>query len=246
MKRVLFLDVDGVLNCQLLYQERHKRSKLTFNYWYWKIKSKIKWLLNGGKYKATSLLRPVAEQKRIDEKRSRFIYRFNRFKDQTCPMRLQWLNDFCEKMDCKIVVSSVWKNHFNIIEWNAVFIKMGFENIKVIGVTEGRRTLRGTEIKEWIDKYGCDDYVIVDDDSDMLPEQMPHFFLTDNYSGLTPTTLYLMTRYFNKESVNTLMPDELKKSIKDLLLFCEQDGTLINGFRTKGIILEIKKIAESY
>jgi len=29
-----------------------------------------------------------------------------------------------------------------------------------------------------------------------------------------------MTRYFNKESVNSLMPDELKKAIQDLLLFC--------------------------
>jgi len=33
---------------------------------------------------------------------------------------------------------------------------------------------------------------------------------------------------------------ELNETIQDLLRFCETDGTLLNGFRTKEIILKLK------
>jgi hypothetical protein len=47
--------------------------------------------------------------------------------------------------------------------------------------------------------YG--NYVIIDDDSDMLLHQAEHFFLTDNYSGLTPNTCYKIKRYLTKDKV---------------------------------------------
>lgn len=40
-------------------------------------------------------------------------------------------------------------------------------------------------------------YVIIDDDSDMLLNQQNHFFQTDTYSGLTPSICYKITRFFN-------------------------------------------------
>lgn len=39
-------------------------------------------------------------------------------------------------------------------------------------------------------------YAIIDDDSDMLLNQYNHFFQTDNYSGLTPNTCYKIKRFF--------------------------------------------------
>src|ERR1700733_7639768 len=46
--------------------------------------------------------------------------------------------------------------------------------------------IRGEEIKRWLDQHPeVTRYAIVDDDSDMLPEQLPHFFRTSWKIGLT-------------------------------------------------------------
>ena len=45
---------------------------------------------------------------------------------------------------------------------------------------------RGYEIKEWLDKHtDIMNYVIIDDDSDMLKEQKKHFIRTSELTGLT-------------------------------------------------------------
>ena len=46
--------------------------------------------------------------------------------------------------------------------------------------------------------YDFYNYVIIDDDSDMLLNQQEHFFNTDYYSGLTHNTCYRIKRFFNK------------------------------------------------
>ena len=92
------------------------------------------------------------------------------------------------------------------------FDKLGFNNDIFVGITGNRQTLRGDEIKDWIDtnnKFNSDNtwwfgdvdkYAIIDDDSDMLPEQMSSFFHVDGYYGLSPNTLYRIGRHFNKEN----------------------------------------------
>jgi hypothetical protein len=130
-----------------------------------------------------------------------FNYRFKRFKAETCQKKWSWFNQLCKGTNARIVISSVWRRDFTIDEWNQVFKKMKFEYIKIIGITETNHTLRGTEIKDWLDKYSpmliIDNYVIIDDDSDMLEEQMSHFFQTDNWCGLTPTVCYKISKYLN-------------------------------------------------
>jgi hypothetical protein len=69
---------------------------------------------------------------------------------------------------------------------------------------------RGTEISKWIHDnsekwfgipyYDFYRYVIVDDDSDMLLNQADHFFKTDGYMGLTPTTCYKIRRYLTHKT----------------------------------------------
>lgn len=46
---------------------------------------------------------------------------------------------------------------------------------------------RGEEIKAWIEEYGrpVAKWAILDDDTDMLPEQLPHFVQTCPTNGLT-------------------------------------------------------------
>lgn len=44
---------------------------------------------------------------------------------------------------------------------------------------------RGSEIKEWLDAHPeVTNYVIIDDDNDMLDEQEPHFVQTSWYDGI--------------------------------------------------------------
>lgn len=46
---------------------------------------------------------------------------------------------------------------------------------------------RGRQIEDWFSKFGhfVDKWAILDDDSDMLPEQMPNFVKTDSENGMT-------------------------------------------------------------
>ena len=48
-------------------------------------------------------------------------------------------------------------------------------------------SIRGMEIKEWLDKHVIEvsRYVIIDDMDNFLPEQKSHFVLTDPEVGIT-------------------------------------------------------------
>lgn len=101
--------------------------------------------------------------------------------DPRCVLCLQWI---IEKTKAKIVVSSVWKF-------------MGFEKIlamwdkrdlpgKIIDITPNIDgcSCRGNEIAQWLQKNNCERYIIIDDDSDMLEEQLPFFIHTNSIYGL--------------------------------------------------------------
>lgn len=198
---VIFLDIDGVMNSQLFYERRHKRRWLKpITYW-WKIKSKVKWIFNGFKYKYVSYAGYKTPQSHKE-----FPYLFNRLKEETESLKWKWLSELCNINDYKICISSVWKNHFNNDwEWNKALMLLGFNDGIFVGITRSRETLRGTEIKNWIDDNNLENpdqrvekYAIIDDDSDMLSEQMGNFFLSDGYCGLSPSILYRIKRHFKK------------------------------------------------
>lgn len=157
---IIFLDIDGVLNCEEFYLERQKKRK--------------------------ELSYPL---------------------DQICPKRIQWLNDLCEGLDARVVISSTWRSD-GLAAMQHLFVQLG-ATFPVLDVTPhlGRYTVRGNEILAWIEQneklLGCYrheflTYAIIDDDSDMLLWQRDHFFQTDAYSGLTPNTCYRIKRFFEK------------------------------------------------
>jgi hypothetical protein len=193
--KVIFLDIDGVMNSTLFYHERYKRRWFKFDTYKWLIVSKIKYILNGFEHKSVSLA-----NYKVNPKYSEFDYLFGRLKEDTVKLKWKWLSEFCNEHDYKICISSVWRNHFkHISDWNKALIELGFEEDIFVGITEGHETLRGTEIKNWVDKHDVESYAILDDDSDMLPEQLSTcFFQVDGYYGLTPNHLYRINRYFNK------------------------------------------------
>jgi hypothetical protein len=122
------------------------------------------------------------------------------------------LKSILDKTGADIVLSSSWRKH-KLEETKEYMTEKGFMfSDKIIGVTirayhyiekESKVHLsipRGVEIKQWIDtnihsnngknwdrkKLGEDyQYVIIDDDGDMLLNQKDNFVRTDSENGLT-------------------------------------------------------------
>ena len=82
----------------------------------------------------------------------------------------------------EIVVSSTWKYDDNL---NYKLRFMGISN--TYGITPwSRNRHRGSEIKEWLDEHPeVINYVIIDDDNDMLDEQESHLVQTSWLTGIT-------------------------------------------------------------
>ena len=80
---------------------------------------------------------------------------------------------FLISKDVKIVLSSSWRLGQDKETSTAT---LGFEIFDQTAVHSNKGNARGYEIQDWLDKH--DDithYCILDDDSDMLPEQMDNF-----------------------------------------------------------------------
>lgn len=197
--RVIFLDIDGVMNSRVLYEKRHQQRWLRpITYWYL-IKRIFKKI-----FRIESKGVSLADYK-TPASYYTFDYQFNRLKEETCPQKWEWLSNWCNKTDTKICVSSVWKHHFGKEDyvstpelWEDALQLLGFKPNTYVGITGSRRTLRGQEIQDWLDKHPeVEDYAILDDDSDMTEEQFDKFHHCDPWFGLTPNHLYRIDRQFN-------------------------------------------------
>jgi hypothetical protein len=61
-------------------------------------------------------------------------------------------------------------------------------------------SIRGMEIKEWLDKHGknVSHYVIIDDVDNFLSSQKSHFVQTDPEVGITESDVKKVVRLLNK------------------------------------------------
>lgn len=84
---------------------------------------------------------------------------------------------------CKVVLSSAWRHHDESVA------RITKQMVPIFDITpDNPRGVyeRGHEIKAWLDAHPeVEKYAILDDDSDMLPEQLPNFFKTEWKIGLT-------------------------------------------------------------
>lgn len=171
--KVIFLDIDGVLNCQTFYEQVHQRT----------------------------ILETQAAQGDADAQEK--AYR----RGQLCPDRIKMLNGLCEETGAVVVISSTWRG--SGIQYCRSALQEAGATFEIIDVTPWLRheaCVRGNEIRHWIEQnsvklFGISasdfiSYAIIDDDSDMLLWQAPHFFQTDCYSGLTPNICYRIKRFF--------------------------------------------------
>jgi len=185
---IIFLDVDGVLNCQLFYEERYAHLH---------------------RFDGIPLYKVV---KRYLRKllRTKQLLKLDYYKSEICPMRIGLLNELCEQTNSAVVLSASMRGQWNVEELQEIFNYCGatFKIIDKTGHCDCR--IRGVEILQWlkdncmewfgVNYYDFHRYAIIDDDSDMLLWQRGHFFQTDNYSGLTPTTTYKIKRLFTQKT----------------------------------------------
>ena len=137
--------------------------------------------------------------------------------------KLQLLNSILEATCAKIVISSSWrvgskdvkefleknfkKDDFRLDNFNDATNRECIENIfyndKIIDLTDTFGPSRGDEIKRWLDNHidDVESYVILDDDTDMLDEQLEHLVQTDTYFGLTDREVHLATLILTKQFV---------------------------------------------
>jgi len=97
--------------------------------------------------------------------------------------------------NCEFVLSSSWRHcEHNITEVNKKIAKIyditpynvKYTDEETVCEARGIHIHRGREIKAWLDLHPeVTKYAILDDDSDMLPEQLPNFFKTSWKMGLT-------------------------------------------------------------
>lgn len=160
MDRIIFLDIDGVLNHQKYY-------------------TSIDW-----------------EKRKTNH---------DEFGEYFCPISSKILNKVIDETQAKIVISSTWR-HDGLERMQAMWKsrKMSGEVIDITPTSE--RRFRGLEIEDWLDsrkfshifwdkelqkqkmiESNIENYIIIDDDSDMTYNQRNHFIHVlpspRNYSG---------------------------------------------------------------
>lgn len=118
------------------------------------------------------------------------------------------LNRIIEETGCKVVLSSSWRSpneSENIFTQDLLKLK-GFK-YEFYDVTprlwfSDFSIRRGEEIKFWLDKesekHEIESFVILDDDSDMLPEQMNNFIHVDGQVGLTDRDVLTAIEILNR------------------------------------------------
>ena len=115
----------------------------------------------------------------------------------------------CDETGAKIVISSSWR--YSTVEKTIEAYKL-YDWILtpyIIDVTENLSMSigwdllsyfpqRGLEISEYINKHNLiQNYVILDDDSDMLYIQKDHFIKTDTYKGLSEENVQQAIKILN-------------------------------------------------
>ena len=158
--------------------------------------------------------------------------------------KIKWIKKIIDETDAKIVVSSSWRRE-NVKEtindmigktkrcprnkmlyWlidNIYDVTSWFSDKKYNG------TGRGGEIQTWLDKHPeVNNYVIIDDDGDMLDEQLYHFVQTNYEDGLTEVetkrAIKVLNRQFfqNSMALNFMLRYEHLKRCEGLENKCEE------------------------
>lgn len=185
--KIIFLDIDGVLNHELWYKSR-THSELTME--------ELK-LVAQGKIKESKLL---YDKNQFDPERVELL---NSLTDDTgakIVVSSSWRKSRTLE-DMQLLLNEIVGVKAEIIGLTPYlqFFDPDNEEYKY-------SVPRGCEIKAWIDKNiedkhsdSCEfKYVIFDDDSDMLYQQKNNYIRVDRYCGLTSTNIFFARQILNQ------------------------------------------------
>lgn len=104
-----------------------------------------------------------------------------------CPIAMSNVEELFRRVpDLKIVVSSSWRHGETVETLKKILYPSQLISNAIIDITpyfRGEKP-RGAEIQNWLDKHPeVEEYVIVDDDSDMLETQKENFVRTSSLHG---------------------------------------------------------------
>lgn len=158
MKKIIFLDFDGVLNTE------HNQNMLMYHGKPWKDK-------HGAFFDSDA----VAELKRIVEETGADIVIESSWKYLGLEAMKQMWSD--RNMPGNVIDVTPSSASDNLLL-----------NADLDDVDPGRTQWKGVEIASWIADILHEEarYVIIDDEYVILDSQLPHFILTNPYDGITP------------------------------------------------------------
>lgn len=106
------------------------------------------------------------------------------------PIAISNLEELMRRVpEAKIVISSTWRYGETVESLKKIFHCFPLISNAIIDKTPTGGKIRGDEINAWILSNQVDKYVILDDDSDMRPEQMVNFVNTDSRNGFVYTDM---------------------------------------------------------
>jgi len=107
--------------------------------------------------------------------------------DKWDPVGASFIKKICQKYNVQIVISSTWrlfKDGDLMLRLKEHHLHKYLHNDYKTKRLTGE--IRGKEIKEWLSRHPeVENYLILDDDTDMLKEQMPYFVRTQTQNGIT-------------------------------------------------------------
>lgn len=111
----------------------------------------------------------------------------NRRSDSIDPENVLNLRGLVMMTGAKIVISSSWRHGDDWLErLQDVFLRAGWSEPPIIGRTPALCNMpRGQEIQAWLEQHSAESYFILDDETDMLPEQQERLLRCDPKTGLT-------------------------------------------------------------
>lgn len=129
------------------------------------------------------------------------------------PVSVGLLNRVLEDFDAKIVLSSTHRMHFpdgpgKLAQIQDYLTNLGVQGERCMGWTPRLNTIRGKEIAAWLEPNIAavvDSYIILDDSSDFLPEQMEFHVHCKGGHGITEENYYQMTRLFGREDSGLIL-----------------------------------------
>jgi len=124
---LIFLDLDGVLNCELFYTERYKHLTRYDNIPFYRTVKR-------------HLLKLV---------KSNEISKLDYYDGEMCPDRMKLLNNLCIETNSAVVLSASMRSHYTPEELQVIFNHCG-ATFTIIDKTPYTGYARGTEIHQWL------------------------------------------------------------------------------------------------